>query len=289
VGPSLYALCVAAALGDTLYWTCYHAYFAALGDAEHRGQQIGAREAAAAIVGVIAPILTGWALVSFGPAVAFDATAGVLIVAALPLFGTPNVPIRREHRVRLKESWPAVAIFAAESWSYTCYGIVWDVVLFVTLGKSFAAFGAAMALAALTGAIASLFLGRFIDLGHGRKAIWISLGALVLCIVARAFGYGSPALAVVANAFAALVVALHTPTVMTAVYNMAQRSACTLRFHIACEAGWDLGGASALLVAAGLLQGGVHPWTIILMALLGTGAMVGLLWRAYAPVTERAA
>ena len=37
VGPQLYALCAVATVGDTLYWTCYHAYFAVLGDVEHRG------------------------------------------------------------------------------------------------------------------------------------------------------------------------------------------------------------------------------------------------------------
>ena len=47
---ALLAFVVTSALGDTFYWTSYHAYFAALGDAEHRGHQIGAREALAALV-----------------------------------------------------------------------------------------------------------------------------------------------------------------------------------------------------------------------------------------------
>nr|QQZ50399.1 hypothetical protein JKL49_01540 [Phenylobacterium glaciei] len=55
LGPMLLVLCLVSAIGDTLYWTSYHAYFAALGDAEHRGHQIGAREALASVVGIIAP------------------------------------------------------------------------------------------------------------------------------------------------------------------------------------------------------------------------------------------
>jgi DHA1 family inner membrane transport protein len=51
IGVGLFVLCAVSAIGDTLYWTTYHAYFAALGDAEHRGHQVGAREAAAAVVG----------------------------------------------------------------------------------------------------------------------------------------------------------------------------------------------------------------------------------------------
>ena len=45
VGPALLALCIVASLGDTLYWSTYHAYFAALGNHEHRGAEVGVREA----------------------------------------------------------------------------------------------------------------------------------------------------------------------------------------------------------------------------------------------------
>src|SRR5450432_3695389 len=34
-----------ASLGGVFYWTCFHAYFSAIGDAEHHGHQIGARAA----------------------------------------------------------------------------------------------------------------------------------------------------------------------------------------------------------------------------------------------------
>src|SRR5690349_15134456 len=47
----LAAFILLAAIGDTFYWTSYHAYFAKVGDAEHRGHQISAREALAALVG----------------------------------------------------------------------------------------------------------------------------------------------------------------------------------------------------------------------------------------------
>ena len=50
LGPALLTLCLVAALGDTLYWSSYHAYYAALGNHEHRGSELGAREAIAALV-----------------------------------------------------------------------------------------------------------------------------------------------------------------------------------------------------------------------------------------------
>ena len=48
VGTALFVLCAFSAVSDTFYWTTYHAYFASLGDTEHRGHQISAREAVAA-------------------------------------------------------------------------------------------------------------------------------------------------------------------------------------------------------------------------------------------------
>ena len=93
LGPSLFALCVVASLGDTFYWSTYHAYFAALGNHETRGAEIGVREAIAAVVGIASPLATGWALVAFGPRVAFGMSAAVMLLAALPLFWTPDVMV----------------------------------------------------------------------------------------------------------------------------------------------------------------------------------------------------
>jgi MFS transporter, DHA1 family, inner membrane transport protein len=282
IGPSLYLLCVVSSLGDTLYWTCYHAYFAALGDPEHRGHQIGAREAVAAIVGIVGPLVTGWALTALGPRIAFDATAVVILLAALPILGTPNVAIVREKTPVLKEAWSSVLMFTADGWSNSAYGMVWQIALFLALGRSFTAFGGAMAFAAVVGAACGLLLGRWIDRGHGRKGVWLAIGSAVLCVVMRAGGYGDPILAVLANASGALVVAFYVPTEMTAVYNRAQRSSCTLRFHIACEAGFDVGGAASLLTSAALLAAGAPLWSAILMALIGVAAMYVLLSRYYA-------
>ena len=77
VGGPLAVLIAASAIGDVLYWTTYNAYFSAIGDAEHRGHQIGAREALASVAGIVAPLLGAWALVTLGPGLMFAAVGGV--------------------------------------------------------------------------------------------------------------------------------------------------------------------------------------------------------------------
>src|SRR5712671_1901470 len=67
----LLAACLVASVGETLYWTSYHAYFASVGDSEHRGHQIGAREALASLAGIVGPLAGGWALATLDPRIAF--------------------------------------------------------------------------------------------------------------------------------------------------------------------------------------------------------------------------
>jgi MFS family permease len=282
VGWALIAWCLISSIGDTFYWTSYHAYFAALGDAEHRGHQIGAREAMASLVGIAAPLIAGWVLATLGPRVAFGATGAVLVIAALPLMLTPNVLIPQQASGSWRAARPAVLMMACDGWSAAGYIFVWQIALFGSLGESFTAFGGAMALAAVVGAISGLVLGRFIDAGHGQRAVWLAVGSAWVTVAVRALGYGDPALAVAANAAGVLVVAFYTPTMMTAVYNQAQKSPCVLRFHIAAEGGYDAGGAFGCLTVAGLLWAGVPMSVAILTSLLGTGCAFILLQRYYA-------
>ncbi|MBR7621756.1 MFS transporter [Phenylobacterium sp. 20VBR1] len=285
LGPMLLVLCLVSAIGDTLYWTSYHAYFAALGDAEHRGHQIGAREALASVVGIIAPLLGGWALVTLGPAVAFGVTAGVQMLSALPLLGAPQVAVADTAPGAIRASMMGFALFAADGWTGSGLYFVWPITLFVTLGKSFAAFGGAMALAALAGAAAGLLLGRHIDAGHGRRAVWVAFAVLAITILARA-GATTPAMALTANALGALVPCLYTPTLMTAVYNLAQGSPCALRFHMVTEGAYDLGCGLGCLSAAALLALGASLPVALLLALAGAMTSLILLRRYYTGLPE---
>jgi hypothetical protein len=277
----LLLLCGVSAFGDTVYWTAYHAYYASLGDAEHRGHQLGVREALTAVVSIAAPLLTGWALVTFGPRVAFTATSVVVLIAAIPILGTPNVRIAKSAPGALRDALQGVRLFSADGWCYGAF-IIWQVALFLSLGQSYVGYGAAIALAALVGAVFSLALGRFIDLGHGSRAVWVVGVSLVAVDLLRAASYGSPGFVIAANAAAALADAISGPTLMTAVYNLAKDSSCPMRFQIAADGGWDAGAGGACLAGAALLWLGAPMPLAILLSLPGSVAIFLLLRRYYA-------
>jgi hypothetical protein len=282
VGPALYALCVMASFGDTLYWPTYHAYFATLGDDEHRGHQLGAREAIVALVGVVSPLATGWLLVTFGPRVAFGAMAVVAASSAVPLLWTPEIKIAKSAPGAYRAAVPGMLVFLGDGFVGAGYVFVWQVALFLSLGENIMAFGGALAIAALVGAVGGMFLGRHIDGGNGGRAVYIALGVLSLIVLLRAAATHNAGLAVIANAMGALGVCLYIPTAMTAVYTLAKRAPCTLRFHVATEGAWDVGGATALLISSLLVWLGFPLWTGILLSLIGVAEIFVILRKYYA-------
>ena len=287
VGPALFALCVVSSVGDTVYWSTYHAYFAALGEGEHRGHHVGAREAIAATVGIVSPLLTGFVLVRFGPMIAFGVTGFVLLISALPLFATPDVRVAPQMPGAFRASLSGIKLFLCDGWVVGTGYFVWQIALFISVGENFLNFGGALALAALVGAVAGMFLGRTIDSGHGTRMVVAALGSYAFLIALRAAALKEPWLAVAANALASAGSCLYAPTLMTAVYNQAQRAPCTLRFHVATEGGWDIGAASGLLIAAFLIWHGVPFPLVLLLPLIGLAAAFVQLHRYYAGAATR--
>jgi len=284
----LLGFCATSAVGEAFYWTSYHASFAYLGDRQHRGHQIGMREAVASVAGIVGPLMGGWALTEFSARTAFTAAALVQALAALPLLRIPKIDVPATIPGGFRAARKGFLLFACDGWMAAGVLFAWQVALFVSLGESFSAFGGALAVAGVAGAVASLVLGRHIDGGHGRVAVGITFAVLTALTLFRAGATDQAALAVIANACGAVVLSLYIPTLMTAVYNQAKQSPCPLRFHAAAEGGWDSGGASGCLLIALLTSLGVPLSICILTALPGIALAYWLLRRYYAGIAAPA-
>ena len=285
-GPMLLVVIAVSAFGSVFYWTSLHAYTALLGDAEHRGHQIGAGAAAAAVANIVAPWAGGWALGALGPAPTFGLVAVVQVLAILPLLGAPSPRIAETARLGWRATRLAVAQQASDGWFGAGFYYVWQIALFVTLGERFASYGGAMALAGLVGAAASLVVGRFIDLGHARASLFLAYGTCALVTVLKAVSLHSPALAILANALATVAALLLQPPMMARLYNLAKASPCPLRFHMATEGGWDVGCCAACLFAAALAAAHVPLSVAILLALAGGASGLWLLLHSYGALEQ---
>jgi hypothetical protein len=283
VGPALIAMCLAAAVGEVIYYVSYNAYFAALGDVEHRGHQVAIGQAMAAAASVVAPLVGAWGLVTAGPGWTFASVALVQILSAVPLLGLPNVAVARSAPGSWRAARPAALLVAADGWFDAAFIFVWQIALFVSLGRSFSAYGGVMALAGLVGAAVGLAMGQHVDAGHGRRATVIAYAAAALVVIVRAASLHQPWLAAVANAAGGVVMPLLVPPLASATHNIAKASPCPMRVKMATEGGWDVGCLGACLTAAGLASLGASAWIGVLLALPALAAGGTLLWRRYPP------
>jgi DHA1 family inner membrane transport protein len=279
-GPALVLLCAVAGAAEVFYWLSFNATFSTLGDAEHRGHQVSAREALVAVSNVAAPLVGASVLVTLGARAAFALVACVQLLATLPLLGLPNIPIRARTNGAFRAARIGIVFSAMDGWFDTFFILLWQIALFVTLGESFSNYGGAMALAGLAGAVFGLVLGRHIDAGHGRRTALIAYGVLMAVILLRAASLGSPEFATIANALGALAMILISP-VIGAISNLAKASPCPFRFHTGTEAGWDAGCFAACVIAAALVAHGTPLAIVILLALPGAVVSLVVLWRLY--------
>ena len=271
IGPVLYALIVVTAVSSVFYWSSYHATFARLGDDEHRGAQVSAQNAGGALVGIVSPLLSGWLLATFGPRIAFDFSAAIVLFSVIPILWTPNTPIARHieggYRAALGDS---LFLCAMNGFAEVGTSFIWQIALFLTLGGAYVNYGGAMAVSALAAVVAGMAFGRFVDKGHGARMVWIGAGGYAAAIVLRALANGHPWLALAAVVVCPIAGAVYSPLMMAAIYTRAKASPCVLRFHIVMEGGWDVGSVAGTFLAAGLIALGLPLGNAMLLSLIGT-------------------
>jgi len=287
VGWGLGLFCVVAALGEVFYWTSYHAYFSALGDAGMRGSQVAEREMLGAIAGILGPAAGGIALAEFGPWPAFLAACAIHIAAIMPLAYVSEPKIARAVPGSLYGAAKSgVWLFVSDGWITASSATAWSVIMFRAAGARFDAFGGLLAAAALAGALSGMVLGRFIDGGHARRLAWMNSAILAASLLLKSICGEAPLAIVVVALGTTMLGGLHIPTLMSALYNEAKAAPCPLRFQFAAEGGWDAGGALSCLAAAALCAADLPLQLAIVIALPMVPLQARLLMVSYGKMSS---
>jgi MFS transporter, DHA1 family, inner membrane transport protein len=269
LGGWLYAYMLLSSCGTAFYWTCYHACVTRLGDAEHRGAQVSAREAIFAVTAVVAPLVGGLMLTFLGPVYAFASTTVIYALAAVPMLGAPRMDIEPEATLSRQARNFASGLAFSDGLVAAAVNFGWRIVLFQTLGESFRDFGSALAVAGLAGAVVGLVGGRLIDLGHHKRSVQIGLTFMAITVLVEAFGYATPWIAVAANMIGAVAGPIYMSAIMAPLYNVGQNSACAFRFNMVAENGFDCGAGFGALLAALLVWSGFGYTWLLLIGLVG--------------------
>jgi MFS transporter, DHA1 family, inner membrane transport protein len=283
VGLALAAYLAVYALGQAFYWTCFHIFFSALGDTDRFGRQIGLFQAFGALAALFGPAIGGVLLTRLGPWAAFGAGFAIMLASVLPLLRVAEPHIMRA----VPDGAYAAAkngamLYFADGWMQVSLTTAWSIVMFHALGGRYDSFGETLSLAGLASAAGGMVLGRLIDKGHARRALWLNAFILAICIILRAATFGHAGAVVAVAIGTTLFSGLYAPSWLTPLYNEARISPCLLRFQFAAEAGWDMGGALAGGIAAAMCYWGLPVEAAILLALPMVPIQAFLLERSYA-------
>ncbi len=282
VGTALYVYLGLLALSSSFYWTTMHAFVASSGDTEHRGKQVSTTEFINTVVGIAAPLMSGFLLTNFHPLVAFSVVATAMLASAVPFMFTPNAQIAPHAVVPREARNQARSIMFTDGLRAALFHYTFTLVLFKTLGENYAALGGAMALSGLLGGVFGLFIGRSIDLGHGKRARQIAYGSMAVAGLARAIGYPLPTTAIASNALAVIAWPMYGTVMNGRLYDLAKQSPCTLRYHVVAEGGWDLGTAVGCVLAATLFWFGLPAFWPLLGSVVASAVGYVVISRSFA-------
>src|SRR5579883_250505 len=281
-GAMLTLFCVVAAVGQVFYWTAYHAYFAAMGDAELRGAQVAVREVLSAVAGTLGPAAGGLVLAELGAWPAFLTAFAIELAAALPLVRVSEPAIAAADRGSLyADAQTGIWLFVSDGWITSSAVTAWSIIMFRAASGRYDAFGSLLAIAALAAALSGMLLGRFIDLGHARRLTRANAAILMASLILKSVCGEDPLAVIIVAVSTTLLSGLYIPALMSAVYNESKLSPCPLRFQFAAEGGWDVGGSLSCLLCAVLLKFDLPLGVLILIALPMVPVQMRLLMASY--------
>ncbi len=283
VGMWLYIFMAASAIIDILYWLPYHTYFSVLGDTEHRGKQIGMREGALLLAGLLTPVTGGIIINTYGFWTAFFIASVFMLLSALPLLSTPEVTIERNRGVAdaLKNvSKQGFYLYMGDGFSYYTHIFTWTLVLFLFL-DDYVSFGGLLSLAVLFQIMGSFLTGHLFDTGSGKRVYPLGIFFIVLGTIGRVFFAYTIPLIIFFDMVMMAGAALYYPIMTSAYYNTAKKSHCPLWFQYFSEAGWDVGSALGSLLAALFVYISGELRFVMLASILGMVITADFLRRYY--------
>src|ERR1700722_10026353 len=100
------------------------------------------------------------------------APAGAIELAAIvPLLGMVEPPIALVAPPGAFAFYKrGILLLGSDGWIFNISAWAWSLIMFQALAARYDVFGGVLAAAALAGALSGMVLGRFIDMGHTRRA-----------------------------------------------------------------------------------------------------------------------
>lgn len=256
---------------DILYYLPYHTFYAVSGEEKDRGKQVAFGAGLINIVQIAVPILGAILATTFGFGSLYLSAMACMILSVVPVLFSENKSPGRQ--MGFKQAYAEIdkrglVMSVGEGIVANAHEFLWTIVLFLLVGNLIN-FGGLITIELFLITILSLIIGHFIDKGSIKWVAYLGLGIVAVAVIARSLWVSNIPQIIIINFVAAIGEAFYIMAYRVSIYNFAKRSHNTLWFHFFAEAGWDIGSALAMLVAAGLFVMGVSLQHIMLFALIG--------------------
>lgn len=181
-------------ISATLYWAPFNVDFSSFGSKKQRGKEEGIFLAAQQLVGVAAPILGGWLIMTYDYTLTFLVGIVLVVLSIIPLFFLPKNPVQYEYgffeSFRLMFSkkyryltWSMIGHGAESSVAF----VVWPIFLFVVFAGNHFSVGAFATVIVLISMTLQVVLGKYLDHHKKRKILRLGVDFYALGWLAKAF------------------------------------------------------------------------------------------------------
>lgn len=193
---ALVAFAFIAGFSRSLYDVCYLVDFSKVKHVDHAGKELGLMQIFEKAMTSLGPVLGGTVALFFGPQAMFVFGALLLLLAALPLFFTPE-PVKVHQKITLrhfnwKVAWRPSLANIGVGIDMNLSAFVWNIFLaLVVLGISsdavYVQIGALGSVSMLVSMACAYLYGKLVDRHHGKLLLKLSVVGDVLVHLVRPF------------------------------------------------------------------------------------------------------
>ncbi|MDD5566882.1 MAG: MFS transporter [Patescibacteria group bacterium] len=177
---------IAATVWRMLYWVPYHTEFAEFTDRANRGKQIGFLESITALIGVLAPVLSGFIIAKFGYQSLIVMVIILVVVSMFPLIFTRSVKENYSYgyfetfRRLFTKHRRLLYAYGAEGAENAIGLVIWPLFIYEVLKGNYLDIGAISALIIFATIVLRLLTGKYTDQMPKRRLL--NLGTLIYSV-----------------------------------------------------------------------------------------------------------
>lgn len=174
----------------SLFWMSYHLLFVKSTEkSKDQGKKIGLMQAIPTIVSIASPLVGGFLITFAGFNVTFLVSAGLFLIALIPLFFSPDTRITEN--INYKKIYKGISkdmnlIFFFEGTTFTGTAFLWPVLLFL-FNIAISTMGVLYFISKIFYAALSYISGKKADRGNTKKLLMTGSSALGFSLIARSF------------------------------------------------------------------------------------------------------